>query len=351
MEANSLKTHRYHTQHMLRIVGGRATVESVNRTEMQQYVNQRSKEKYRNWPIALETIRKEVGRFRAVWNWAKGHGIVVGEAPTKKLKYEKGEEDVLFQIWAEIERRIASRGLTEDEVKKQWEALFLRKEEIALCLEHVRVAQAAAFVDPMFVFVAHTGARRSEMMRSRVEDFDFDGNSVTIREKKRDTSVKETRRRVRMSPTLARVMKSWLQDEHPSGPFTFCHGEVVERSRTRSRTTGHRSGPDRPQPSVQSLGGFFHRVRFLRTGNGQDLLQPFESFVQSLEHREDGLVRRGGNAHLARGLVSREHGSACVHDQNVSRRVETSRTTTLKSGEHDEKPLGREFELGPLTGG
>ena len=42
------------------------------------------------------------------------------------------------------------------------------------------------FIYPMFVFAAHTGARRSEILRSQVDDFDFQSRTVQIREKKRD---------------------------------------------------------------------------------------------------------------------------------------------------------------------
>jgi integrase len=84
------------------------------------------------------------------------------------------------------------------------------------------------------------------MCRSRVEDFDFEGREVTIREKKRDRTVQETRRRVPMTATLERVMREWLGPGHPRGPYAFCHGEVVERSKKRSQTTGHVSGPERP---------------------------------------------------------------------------------------------------------
>ena len=59
----------------------------------------------------------------------------------------------------------------------------------------------------MFAFAAHTGARRSEMLRSRVTDFDFDANVVTIREKKRDRDKVETYRTVPMTCLLASAMR------------------------------------------------------------------------------------------------------------------------------------------------
>jgi integrase len=73
---------------------------------------------------------------------------------------------------------------------------------------------------PMVVFAAHTGARRSEMLRSKIRDVDFESGKITIREKKRDHS-RSTTRRVPMSPVLRQVLKAWLH-EHPGGPSLFC---------------------------------------------------------------------------------------------------------------------------------
>ena len=63
----------------------------------------------------------------------------------------------------------------------------------------------------MVVFAAHTGARRSEIRRARVSDFDFDGKTVLIREKKKDHGKDETYRTVPMSPRLEAGMRNWFQ--------------------------------------------------------------------------------------------------------------------------------------------
>jgi integrase len=84
----------------------------------------------------------------------------------------------------------------------------------------------------MFAFAAHTGARRSEMMRSEIDDIDVEAHVATIREKKR-VKGKLTTRSVPLSPFLVDVMKEWLS-EHPGGNFTFCLGPSVVRSRNGS---------------------------------------------------------------------------------------------------------------------
>jgi integrase len=83
----------------------------------------------------------------------------------------------------------------------------------------VRTNARYPFLYPMFVLAAHTGAPRSELMRSRVEDFDFDSKTVVIREKK-DKLVQTTYCRVLMSPLLAQVLSEWFA-RHPGGMYAF----------------------------------------------------------------------------------------------------------------------------------
>ena len=73
----------------------------------------------------------------------------------------------------------------------------------------------------MAVFAAYTGARRSEMMRSQVDNLDFEGKTVRLRDKKKDQGKELTFRHVPLSPFLAEVMKDWLS-RHPGGQVTLC---------------------------------------------------------------------------------------------------------------------------------
>ncbi len=246
MEANSLYTINIHKKHLVRLLGGRTPVTTLGPSTVQVYINGRAKEEYRGKTISSRTIKKEVTTLRSVWNWGKDHELVTGDAPTKGLRYEKENPKPGFMTWAEIEKRVGRGGLSAEQERELWDALFLDKVQIAECLEHVRTTSDVPFVYPMFVFVAHTGARRSEIIRSRVEDINFEARKVLIREKKKNRRKTETERYVEMSTLLERVMRDWLEGEHhPGGPFTFCQTEVVGRSKKRSRTTGHQSGPDR----------------------------------------------------------------------------------------------------------
>ena len=78
----------------------------------------------------------------------------------------------------------------------------------------------------MFVMAAHTGARRSEILRAQIEDVQDD--SIVIQERKRVRG-KSSTRRVPISRRLHAALGAW-RHEHPGGPHLFCQMEV-ERSR------------------------------------------------------------------------------------------------------------------------
>jgi integrase len=83
----------------------------------------------------------------------------------------------------------------------------------------------------MFCFAAHTGARRSELLRARINDVDLEAATVCIHERKRAKG-KRTSRRVALTPFLAGVLKEWLEI-HPGGQFLFCHELFVLHSKTK----------------------------------------------------------------------------------------------------------------------
>jgi integrase len=74
---------------------------------------------------------------------------------------------------------------------------------------------------PFFVAAAHTGARRSELLRARVEDFDFKNRVVLLREKKKSRG-RETFRTVDMTVLVESVMREYFAARHPCGAYAFC---------------------------------------------------------------------------------------------------------------------------------
>ena len=100
-------------------------------------------------------------------------------------------------------------------------------EQVCELLTYVQGAARYEFVYPMFAFAAYTGARRSEILRSQIDD--FDSNQVLIRERKRKKDKKYSTRHVPLHPTLRLVMEEWFAI-HPGGPYTIqCPKEMPRR--------------------------------------------------------------------------------------------------------------------------
>jgi integrase len=282
MDDNSLRTYKLHKKHVVRILGEKQVATTLTTAELQSYINKRAKEDYRGKPIMARTIKKEVDSFRAVWNWGLEYGLLTRSSPTRGLKYEKEDPKLPVMTWAEIEGRVARGGLNEEQIYELWDCLFLDPQQVAKLLDHVKQDATAPFVYPMFVFIAHTGARRSEMVRSQIEDIDFRSDQVCLREKKRRRSRKLTFRHLPMSPLLREVMEAWLNNDHPGGPHTFCQAEIVARSRKRSKTTGHKGERTR----ATTLKGRLSEVRERTERPGQEPLTKYEA----TDHFKDALA-------------------------------------------------------------
>jgi integrase len=229
IEANSLDTCKLHLAHFCRALGEGFPLPELSLAKLQEYVDRRAKKK-----ISPVTVRKEVATLRAAWNWGGPMGLTEGNFPNRGLRYPKADDKPPFMTRDEIERQLAGGG----DPDVLWDALYLQAAEIAELLRYVKAKGGHGWIYPLFAFAAHTGARRSEVIRALAADVDLAGNTVLIREKKRSRG-KRTTRRVPLTPLLKAVLKAWLAG-HPGGPFLFCHGGVVGRSKKRSPTTGHK---------------------------------------------------------------------------------------------------------------
>lgn len=155
------------------------------------------------------------------------------DSPTKGLVYRKGKGRPPFQSKAQIERQVTRGGLSVIEEASLWECLFLLPSEIDAVLEHVRENAHHPSIYAMFFFAVHTVARRSEILRSGVDDIAFDADVITIRVKKKDRSNDLTSRTVPLTPKLKHFLTEWLA-VHPGGQMTFCRKanvpiSVIER--------------------------------------------------------------------------------------------------------------------------
>lgn len=223
-QASTRLTERIHRAHVTRILGAESPVESVTLAVAQKYVAKRSIEtdKRRKTPIKGGTILKELKTFRYVWGWGFGLGLVGTDCPWQLGKLQLGRSDARepFRTMAEIERRIERGGLSDEEVSRLWECLYLTGVEVKDLLAHAKARGTGRFVFPMLAFCALTGARRSELCRSRIDDFDFKNRTIHIRERKRDQSRTETMRKIDLHEELGEIMMVWFA-EHPGGQHTL----------------------------------------------------------------------------------------------------------------------------------
>ena len=221
IEPNTRLTIQIHLGHLQRVLGAECAASSLHLPEINSYAYGRSKEKYRDQPISGQTIRKELQTLRCVLNWGVEQGVVGALGwmlKTVKLPKDRGREP--FRSYEQIEKMIARGGMTLLEEFRLWETLFLTSEQVGELLTFVSENARFPWVYPMITFVALTGCRRSEMVRSEIDDWDLKGGFVHIREKKKDTTKEFTLRQVNIHPRLRDVMQAWLA-VHPGGRHTF----------------------------------------------------------------------------------------------------------------------------------
>ncbi len=241
LEERTLDGIRQHFDHLVRILGEGFPIRELSLADLQGYVDRRTKAKGRHGALSPATIKKEIVTLRTAWNWGVRMKIVAGRFPYDGLRYPKTDEKPPFQTREEIKRQLS--GLTAQAADELWEALYLHVEEIESLLRYVREHATHGWVYPLLTTAAHTGARRSELLRMRVSDVDFTACAVIIREKKRQKG-RRTQRRVPLSSALAAILQDWIS-QHPGGPYLFCHAAEVPHSKKRSRATGYQSGKGR----------------------------------------------------------------------------------------------------------
>ena len=237
VEANSLETLRMHLNHVRRKLGDSFPLNELTAGHLQDYLNTRVRRKGKaSVPLSAVTLRKELASFRACFNWAVQTGHLVGIFPNRGLRFPKGEDKRPFMTWEDVERRVGRGGLAAHETKRLWDSLFLDLPQIDEFLGFVKTHASRPWVHPMCVAAAHTGARRSELARLHVDDIDFQDKTVLVHERKR-VKGQRTTRRVPLTPALERVLRDWIQNDHPGGSVLFCHKEKVGHRPVEGETT------------------------------------------------------------------------------------------------------------------
>ncbi|MGB7344854.1 tyrosine-type recombinase/integrase [Rubripirellula reticaptiva] len=224
---DGMKTHQTHLE---RHIGARFPIDSLTRETLQTYVQKRAKAPgIRGRKLSPATIRKELVTLRSVWNWALAESIVATPYPLKGVRFPKTDEKPHFQTMQEIADQIERGNLDEAASLDLWDCLFLTREQIEELLDYVEQTANHPFIYPMFVAAAHTGVRRSELMRSQFVD--FNATHMVVREKKRVRGQRSTRR-VPMSDRLTKAIKQW-RTVHPGGLHTFCIPDIARSKKSR----------------------------------------------------------------------------------------------------------------------
>ncbi|MEX2310436.1 MAG: site-specific integrase [Pirellulales bacterium] len=222
-ELDTLKTERVHLNNYARILGKATALHTIRGVDIQHYIDRRLAEKgNRGGTIKSDTVRKELQTFRLLWKYARRNGNVFADCPVEDVTRPKRRQKPPFQTWEQITSVIERSVLGNEQIEELWDGLYLRETEVADFLEHVRRLSPSlprfAYAYAAISFCAYTGARRSEMFRTRIEDV-ADG-LITIREKKRDRDKTWSYRLVPLSAELAPIIDAWLKI-HPGGPYMF----------------------------------------------------------------------------------------------------------------------------------
>jgi integrase len=222
-EVRTWKTETTHIGHLRRLLDTNQLLSEVTSKTLQEYIDARTLERGKaKKTIRRETVHKEIGTFSSVWNkWGMQQCFTDRPAPVKNLTYPKGTTKPPFQIREQIERQIALGKLSKGTEAELWQSLFLTLPEVEAFLDYIRDLRRQPYVYPMIAFAAHTGARRSEIRRSLIADFDFTARTVMIREKKKDSAKVETYRTVPLTARLEQVMRDWFA-KHPENQHTVC---------------------------------------------------------------------------------------------------------------------------------
>lgn len=226
IEPRTFKSERSRLRNIERIMGGDTSLEAIDLPAAQVYAKKRLAETRGGKRPKPYTVRKELKTLCHVWRWAVAQKYVDATLTWKlgDVDLPKDEDPGHWLTMAEIKVRVDRGGLSAAEQRALCDRLYLTDRDLLDLLDHVKWQDTDPWVYPAVTFAALTGARRSEITRSEIDDFDFDAGRIVIREKKRDKRKSITFRSVDLHPRLADAMRSWFA-RRPGGRFTLCRSD------------------------------------------------------------------------------------------------------------------------------
>lgn len=237
-DAATRYTEDIHIAHLKRGIGAKAELASIDLGTAQKYADRRRREKAKGRAQTTQavTILKELKTLAIIWRWTAGRPgspsrpgapAMAKEVPfnAADIQFPAERPKQPFRTWAEIERTMARGGLTKVDIAELWECLYLDIGQIGEVLGHVETAATRDFLYPMLCAASYTGARRSELCRSRIDDWNLDEGVVQIRQKKKKAKREEfSYRAVDLNSVLKAAMRTWFEN-HPGGQYAFPNAE------------------------------------------------------------------------------------------------------------------------------
>lgn len=232
-EPSSISTEKVHKNNLVKILGN-IPIQSITTDNLQKYVNKRLKQKgIKGKTIQPKTVQKEIQTMNYLWGIATTRKYVSTPSPTIGVIIPKSEAVKPFRSWEQIESTLERNRADSVQAKNEWDSLFLREKEIEELLKFVKdKTKDKLYIYIAFAIAAYTGARRSEIMRSEIDDFNFENGSVTLRQKKKDRSLSMSYREVALHPVLTEIMKEYLDQHHVGGKYTIAiipDGNLTEK--------------------------------------------------------------------------------------------------------------------------
>ena len=167
----------------MRILGRLKPITQVTSALLQGYIDARVAAKHHGRPINTQTIKKEIATLKFVWNWSFRNDHVAAKFPGVGLVFPKAKLKEPFRTFDQIEGIVGRGGLTAIQIRELWDALYLNPAEIEEVLQHIRTRDLFPWLYPIVATAAHSGARRSALLRARKDDFDVGNRVLILREK------------------------------------------------------------------------------------------------------------------------------------------------------------------------
>ncbi len=223
-------THQTEVIHMAHLaepglLGGSRKVDSIVFRDIQGYVDNRARQEGRRGQrIQRVTIEKELATLGQVWRWGLLNGLVRAAVPwrLRDLRMPLGQEKEMYRTYDTIRTKLDRGGVDASLEEALWISLYLTEQEVVDVLREVAGRATEPFILPMFTMVAYTGARRSEIVRVLIDDFDFAAGTVNIRGTKGRGRNRAVSRQVQLHPRLRDTMTEWFA-RHPGGQYALCH--------------------------------------------------------------------------------------------------------------------------------